>query len=252
MGKIGGVLFLLVSAAILAAVGARTLPSYITICKRTNKDDFLKCALKNTVDVQPHIANGIPELVIPPMDPLNIPEIVLEQGTQAINYKCVLTNVKLHGLSDYKFSALDAGIDDKKFITGKVRFPVLYVESDYEIDGKFLLVPIKGKGLYKGNFTNVIADIDISAELVDRKGKQYLNVHDAKVKLDVGKSVGHFDNLFNGDSTLAQATNRFLNENSKDLQDETLPAVVEVVQALVKQILNKVFEALPYDELFPK
>ncbi|XP_046392874.1 protein takeout-like [Ischnura elegans] len=245
-------LFLVASAALLQVASAKSLPSYITICKRNNKDDFAKCALKNTIDVQPHIGSGIPELSIPVLDPLTIPEIKLEQGSQAVNYKCVLDNVKLHGLSNYKFKELDAGIDDVKYIKGKVFFPSVFVESDYEIDGKILLVPIKGKGLYKGNFTNTLADIDIDCELVDRKGKQYLAIKEAKVKLDVEESVGNFGNLFNGDSTLAQATNRFINENAKDLQDETLPAVEEVVEALVTQILSKVFDALPYDELFPK
>ncbi|KAG8238453.1 hypothetical protein J437_LFUL002910 [Ladona fulva] len=244
--------FLIVLSAAVSIANAKSLPNYISICHRSNKEELIKCGLKNTVDVQPHIANGVPEINVPPMDPLTIPEIKLQQGTQAVNYKCTLSNVKVRGLSQYKFVDIDSEMEGKYYIRGKVSLPQIYLDADYEIDGKVLLVPIKGEGLYKGNYTNTIADINIDAELVDKKGKKYLNAKSVTAKLEVGNSAGSFENLFSGDSTLTQATNSFLNENSKDLQKEILPAVEEVVAQLIKQIINQVFDTLPYEELFPK
>lgn len=56
--------------------------------------------------VQPYIAKGIKELNIPPVEPLEIPMVKLEQGTSAVNYKATLTNIKIYGLSNYRFQHL--------------------------------------------------------------------------------------------------------------------------------------------------
>lgn len=53
------------------------------------------------------LAKGVPELNMPPVEPLNIPEIKLEQGTRALNFKAVLKNVKIHGMTSYKFSRFE-------------------------------------------------------------------------------------------------------------------------------------------------
>lgn len=52
------------------------------------------------------IITGVADLNIPAIEPLLIPKISLEQGTQAINYKATLTNLKLYGLSSYRVEDL--------------------------------------------------------------------------------------------------------------------------------------------------
>lgn len=53
------------------------------------------------------LVTGVPGLKLPSFEPLNIPEIKLEQGTQALNFKAVLKNVNIHGMTNYKFSRFE-------------------------------------------------------------------------------------------------------------------------------------------------
>lgn len=64
--------------------------------------------------------------------------------------------------------------------------------------------------------------------------------------------MANFANLFNGDATLSQTTNSFLNENAKDLLEEVKPAIEAVAGMLIDDIANKIFRSLPFEKLFPK
>lgn len=45
--------------------------------------------------------SGLPEYNIPSIEPLVVPMVMLEQGTQTVNYKAKLKNLKVYGLSTY-------------------------------------------------------------------------------------------------------------------------------------------------------
>ncbi|XKL60771.1 hypothetical protein PGB90_007828 [Kerria lacca] len=194
---------------------------------------------------------GVPDLNIPPIEPLLIPKISLQQGTQAINYKATLTNLKLYGLSNYKVEDSAINMDAKK-LDAKIIIPVLYLESDYDISGRALVVPIQGTGLFTANLTDVRADARMKGKIIKKKGQEYVEVKDTIVKLTVKTAKAHFGNLFNGDATLSKATNDFLNQNSKDIIDEVMPAIEEVTSTLLDDICNKAFRATPWDKLIPK
>jgi hypothetical protein len=76
--------------------------NYLPICKRTAKD-FDACVLRATETLRPRLARGIPELRVPALEPLVVPEVHLEQqGTRAVNFNCTLTNVYVRGLSEFE------------------------------------------------------------------------------------------------------------------------------------------------------
>uniref|UniRef100_A0A1B6C2E4 Lipid-binding serum glycoprotein N-terminal domain-containing protein n=1 Tax=Clastoptera arizonana TaxID=38151 RepID=A0A1B6C2E4_9HEMI len=183
------------------------------------------------------------------VEPLVIPMIMLEQGTKAVNYKAKLKDIKVFGLSEYKFQTINVQLD-KLLLTGKVDFNRVHLVSDYDIKGRALVLPVEGNGIFKANLTQVMADIIVQCSLVKRKGMEYLDIKDVSVKLNVGGAMANFGNLFNGDPTLSQTTNAFLNENAKDIIDEIKPAVEAVVGMLIDDILSKFFKTTPYDKLF--
>lgn len=49
------------------------------------------------------VCAGIPERNIPPIEPLSIPMVMLQQGTSAVNYKADLKDIKVYGLRNYQF-----------------------------------------------------------------------------------------------------------------------------------------------------
>lgn len=60
------------------------------------------------------------------------------------------------------------------------------------------------------------------------------------------------ESFTNVNSFLGRATNDFLNQNSKDIIDEVMPAIEQVTSTLLDDICNKAFKATPFDKLVPK
>lgn len=44
---------------------------------------------------------GIEELTVPPIEPLNIPKMQMENGHGAVRVRAILSNMTIHGASNY-------------------------------------------------------------------------------------------------------------------------------------------------------
>lgn len=76
--------------------------------------------------------NGIPELYIPPMEPLVVPEVKMDQDSGAIYLHSVYRNVKVTGISTHTVNELRLEPSKLKFIVS-LTFPRLHMESEYSI-----------------------------------------------------------------------------------------------------------------------
>ncbi|RZF36644.1 hypothetical protein LSTR_LSTR012323 [Laodelphax striatellus] len=250
MGPLSIVVVCLCVAALRESAEAKSLPSYVPICKRNDKN-LNDCFKKATQVIRPYITKGIPELNIPPIDPLMIPMVMLEQGTPAVNYKAKLKNLKVFGLRNYMFD--NVMIDLTKLqIMGRINIPMIWLEADYDIKGRALVLPIQGNGLFKANLTTVTADVKIETKLIKKKGEDYLEPKSISTKFNIEQATADFANLFNGDETLSRTTNQFLNDNAKDIVEEVKPAIEAVIAMLAEDIGGKVFATTSFNKLFPK
>lgn len=59
-----------------------------------------------------------------------------------------------------------------------------------------------------------------------------------------------FSNLFNGQKELGDNMNLFLNENWKDIFDDTKASIEKAFVRVVKDFINAVFMKMPYKDLF--
>lgn len=102
------------------------------------------------------MTTGIPELLIPPCEPLSIPEIRIKQNAGAIRMESVYSDVVVSGLSNFTLRKIH--VDQK---TGGFRidfwFPLLKMSSNYHIHGKVLLMPLSGNGIAGGNFSKFLS-----------------------------------------------------------------------------------------------
>lgn len=60
----------------------------------------------------------------------------------------------------------------------------------------------------------------------------------------------HMENLFNGDKLLGDTTNRFVDENWRDLFNELQPAIIKAVDVHNVAVVKPVFDKVPYAELY--
>lgn len=94
---------------------------------------------------------GIPELAVPSCEPLTIDTLKLHQDNGPIHIKSKFENVKIYGLSQFRVRAVRIDAEKAKFRL-RLWFPELHMESDYHVKGKFLMLPLEGRGTAIGNF----------------------------------------------------------------------------------------------------
>uniref|UniRef100_A0A1I8MYD8 Hemolymph juvenile hormone binding protein (JHBP) n=2 Tax=Musca domestica TaxID=7370 RepID=A0A1I8MYD8_MUSDO len=226
------------------------LPSFLKICRRSDPQ-LNKCARNALYSLKDRLEYGIPELYIPAMEPLTIPEIKMNQDTGAVYIKSTYRNVEIYGMSRFAVKSLHIDTNKMKFTTTML-FPNLTMHADYEIDGKIMMMPMTGSGKCNANFTDVTMTTVILGERQKKNGKSYLNVKDINVNYDVGKVQIHLNNLFNGDNALGDRMNAFLNENWDSLSEELRPLLEKAFSSVIRSSTDKLFKAYSYDDLLPK
>lgn len=124
------------------------------ILKRCHRNDpNLKECLRTAIEsIRLNLTDGIPELLIPPCEPLKIPEINIKQNAGAIRIESQYSDMVMSGLSN--FTLRDISVDvPKNRLQADLWFPELEMTSNYLIHGKLLLMPITGNGKAYGKFS---------------------------------------------------------------------------------------------------
>lgn len=106
-----------------------------------------KCLSKAVEALQPLLKDGIPEMHIPPIEPLTLQSVTFDTGKA---FKAYFTNVLVHRLSEFKLNNVAFDFD-KKELEIKIDFYNVYAEADYKIDGKLLFLELNGAGRSNGS-----------------------------------------------------------------------------------------------------
>lgn len=94
--------------------------------------------------------------------------------------------------------------------------------------------------------------VKLKAKVVEKNGKQYVKFERSKLQLNPKNISYHLENLFNGDKTLGDNMNKFLNENSHDIFNEMKSSIVEAIGVVITAVANGPFSKYPYADLFLK
>ncbi|KAL1140558.1 hypothetical protein AAG570_000488, partial [Ranatra chinensis] len=225
------------------------LASFIKICHRSdpNLDD---CVKKSVEAIRPYLNLGIPELGIPPCEPLRIPEIIMNQGRGAVAIQSRYSNINIYGPTQFDLKSLKLDPESGQ-VKIKLWLPSLYMVSDYDIKGRILMLPIDGKGISRGNYSDIEASAVMQGERVMKDGKVYFNVVDFFVNFVVGHANVHLSELFNGDQQLGEAMNSFLNENWRNVVQDIQPVLEKTVGDLFRKFSNRIYHKFPIDFLLP-
>ncbi|XP_015604816.1 uncharacterized protein LOC107272305 [Cephus cinctus] len=228
------------------------IPSFLKICHR-NDPNLNECIKHSVESLKPHLKVGIPSLHIPPCEPLHVPQVEIKQAAGPVSISSTYTNIRVRGATDFVLKSVKIDLD-KDRVRLKLYVPRLEMTSNYTMEGKILMLPITGKGLAYGNYTDIDAVVTTQNEhYQDRKtGKTHSRVTDFYVDFDVGHASVQLENLFNGDETLADAMNLFLNDNWKTVAAEIKPALEDTVAELFKNFSNKIYSKYPLETLLPE
>ncbi|XP_037827501.1 protein takeout-like [Lucilia sericata] len=186
------------------------------------------------------------------LNPLNANTVHIHQGEESpVNLDLELKNNHIYGLETLKAIKVKGFGKD---LTGKhgikLHSDYMSLVGDYDIDGKILILPIKGTG--KSNITMVDVEIIINfvGTPLEKDGATYMHIEEVNSDAEPKRMIYKVENLFNGDKALGDNMNLFLNENWKEIYAEVRVSICKAFSEIFKDVINEVFSKYPYDKYF--
>ncbi|RZC37204.1 JHBP domain containing protein [Asbolus verrucosus] len=224
------------------------LPSNFKKCNR-KQPDLKECVLRAVQDAVPQLNKPFEQLNLPTLDPLEIPEVVIRGDSTTVSLDQHFKDCKYYGFNTAKVDKFEFDFGAKTLdITGI--FPELRMECHYELDGKVLVLPIKGEGPCTIVLQNVKASALLRYEERTRHNKTYIRFKSGSADFEPGFMTYDLKNLFNGDKQLGDNVNKVLNENWKEVYVDVKSGHVELAKTIVLNLLNNFFSKVSLEEAF--
>ncbi|XP_003488074.1 protein takeout-like [Bombus impatiens] len=244
---------LLIVVMSLTMAIATDLPSNWKVCSRSlPAEQLTKCLDTAVTDVVTSLGGGLKSLRILPIEPLSVDSVNIGGTQGSVTLKQEYKNIKLYGLTKgIKLYNHHLDVDNGCLLTSDSINPQVDFVADYKIEGKVLLLPVKGSGRSNITMYDLKSHNEISCEKYEKNGETYLKIKKYGVKFSPARINLQFDNLFNGDKILGPQLNNFINENSELLFKELQGPYEETFSQVFTQLSNEVFSRVPLNKIFP-
>ncbi|XP_077289407.1 uncharacterized protein LOC143913463 [Arctopsyche grandis] len=226
---------------------------YLKLCNK-NDPDLQRCIKKSVLFLKPYLSRGIPELKVPSIEPLMLREPLIlnpSNGLRTVGLEINVKNISVYGCSDFDLRNLYVNFD-KDTVNFDLKLKDLMINGLYNVDGRILLLPIKGNGKFVGNFSNSVGYVRMDSQIVKRDGHEYIQINAMKVKMEIGKGNLQLYNLFGGDRSLGAVINNVINENFDLLSKEFIPPLEKELSRLMLRLANNIVSQFTYKQLFPE
>lgn len=172
-------------------------------------------------------------------------------GNANFNLKSSLKNTLLHGVSSNVDIKKVTTKFDKKFQM-KVEAIATKVEliGDYTMDGKLLILPIRGNGKTNITLENVKVTVMLKGDYVERNGETFIDINSFKLTMTPKHAVFLFTDIFKGDKLLSDNINNFMNENWELVSNTLVPSYVNQLNNQFKVYSQTVFSKVPMKNIF--
>jgi len=243
------------SAPSLGAVikGDVVVPTYTEPCYR-NTPEFNTCVKRALQGIIPKLAKvGIPELELESLDPLRVSELEMSYDANTIAGKVTLRDTVTRGISKLKIMDVRSVANDPTRFLMEIDFyiPKLRTGGLYSMQGHVGDIPIAGDDKYNISLDGVSGTWKLLGSPVEEDGQVFMRIDKFEVVPEVQGLKVHANNLFKGNPELSAVTIAFVNRFWRVLYEEMLPYSVDAFDKVGRQLLNKVFHQIPYDQLFP-
>ncbi|XP_014471415.1 PREDICTED: protein takeout-like [Dinoponera quadriceps] len=218
-------------------------PEYIVPCSR--KDPKIDSCFQNTlIHLRPYLVKGIPELELPPIEPLVIPEMKIENGQGPVRVRAIFTNITAIGPGNFSISKIRINMASYR-IDIHISFPKIELQGNYDINGNILLFPIQSHGQFWALLGDVAAIARVQGVEEVKDGVRYLTIGKLLIDFKLGRIRFRVTDHLNGDNVIGQAMNQFLNQNAHEIVEELKPAASASIGKHFKDFLNIAFSKIP-------
>ncbi|KPJ16053.1 Protein takeout [Papilio machaon] len=221
----------------LCAVEASLAP-FITPCYARDS----QCLRASTQRAVPVVAAGLPELGMEPLDPMTLDGIVADQSGLHMEFRnTVVKGLRNCEVMRVKRYSQRTQLDVKCSVT---------LVGDYQLGGLLLIMPIEGHGRYKIKIRDILVKMEFAVGERERQGQRYWTVENWRHSSEVLTGAEfRFQNLFGGNTQLANAVLDYANSNWRDIFAEVSPPIVEVIVSKIVSEVRKLFDAVPISDL---
>ncbi|EFA03577.2 Circadian clock-controlled protein-like Protein [Tribolium castaneum] len=230
---------------ICSTATSKRFPSYINKCYRNN-NTTKTCFTEAVYTLRAHFKRGIPEFSLPPMNPLILPQVLLENED---NFNAEFKNVEIFHLDQLVIQDIGFNLSRNEFET-KLIFPKLRIKSNYHVKGRILFFELDGNGPADGNFTDVQVETKLQGRRYQKGSREYIKFCKMEVKESVSKAHFRFDGLFKGNMELTRQMNQIVNENVDEFLTELQPAIHVAIEQTVLALVGRIFDKFSIQELF--
>lgn len=221
-------------------------PRYILPCNRTDPN-INACIKRGFTHLRPYIAEGISELSVPPMEPLVIQRLAMENGNGAVRVRAAFNNMTIRGGSNYTITWIKSDVAKYRIDMG-LSLPRIEATGKYEVMGNVLLFPVRSKGEFWAVFYDISAVTKIvGKEVTLEDGKQYMRTEKLLVDFTLGKSRFRIRDYINDGNILGEAMNQFLNQNAEEIIKEMKPGASQTIARYFREFLNAAFLKIPIE-----
>ncbi|XP_023245261.1 protein takeout-like isoform X2 [Copidosoma floridanum] len=219
------------------------IPEYIKPCSRKDPE-ISKCIQIAFNHLRPYLVDGHTDLDVPPIEPLVIPELLMENGQGAVRVRAVFSNITAFGPGNYSISKVRSDIKNLRLdIT--LGIPSIEIRGRYSVVGQVLLFPIKSIGDFWAFFGDVVAFARVQGVEERRNGVRYMRIAKMQIDFKLERARFNINDKVNGDNVIGQAMNNFLNQNHKEIIDEMRPAASASIAKHFMAFLNNAFTKIP-------
>ncbi|XP_067619301.1 protein takeout-like [Eurosta solidaginis] len=216
-------------------------------CK-LSQSDFIKCSKHTLQKLMDQLIIGIPEVTeeFGPMDPMIVKDVYYKQDSNEIaTVRANLTQLTVKGFATAVIKDNKVNRKDFSWIT-KMFIPKMRLEGNYKMEGRLLLIPLRGSGKMFIEIENLEITFYTKTRLFEKAGFTFANVTSLRVGLNMTRVRTNFENIFNGQSKeIERSTNEFFNENWREFFEALKPVVSETVASVLFKIMHKVFILIP-------
>ncbi|KNC24459.1 hypothetical protein FF38_10545 [Lucilia cuprina] len=222
-------------------------PYYIQQCP--GDEQFINECLRDSGNKLVHyLRQGIPELEIYEIEPVDIDEIGIVLGSGPDGYRAVFRNIQAFGVSNITVTNVRSDLESLQFqLTCEI--PRIKVRAQYRSTGVLILVKASGAGEYWGEYEGVKAKIYFKALPHEgQDGRTYLTADQVKMDFNVKDIQMGVDNIANGNSVIQAALNLFINSNSQELLKEMKPALRTKLTLVIRNFMDRLFAKIPLEQ----
>ncbi|KAI5642353.1 hypothetical protein NE865_05715 [Phthorimaea operculella] len=220
-------------------------PEYIQPCSRSDPglDNCIKSSFNH---LRPYLARGLPDLGVPPVEPLLIDRLVMENDAGPVRVTAAFSNITVIGPSNYTITKIRSDLRKLRIDMGLV-LPRIEITGNYEVSGQVLLFPVRSRGNFWAAFSDVAAIAKIYGKEIEREGVKYMAADRLVVDFKLRGARFKVRDTVNHGSVIGEAMNQFLNNNAAEIIDEMRPAASISIAKHFQSFLNAAFTKIPMD-----